>query len=78
MVGSFGGCRAGCSPLRRTWHIHFDTDAEELLAGVQVGMVAGPRCRTHAHAAVARSGYLLDDLLVGLLTGEGLELVGVM
>jgi hypothetical protein len=27
--------------LRRTWHVHFDTDAEELLAGVQVGMVAG-------------------------------------
>jgi hypothetical protein len=37
--------------LRRTWHVHFDTDAEELLAGVQVGMVAGPRCRTHSHAA---------------------------
>jgi hypothetical protein len=34
--------------LRRTWHMHFDTDAEELLAGVQVGMVAGPRCRTHS------------------------------
>ena len=37
--------------LRRTWHMHFGTDAEELLAGVQVGMVAGPRCRTHSHAA---------------------------
>jgi hypothetical protein len=37
--------------LRRTWHVQFDTDAEELLAGVQVGMVAGPRCRTHSHAA---------------------------
>jgi hypothetical protein len=38
--------------LRRTWHVHFDTDAEELLAGVQVGMVAGPRCRKHSHAAL--------------------------
>jgi hypothetical protein len=27
---------------RWTWHVHFDTDAEELLAGVQVSMVAGP------------------------------------
>jgi hypothetical protein len=34
---------------RRTWHVHFDTDAEELLAGVHVSMVAGPRCRTHSH-----------------------------
>jgi hypothetical protein len=46
--------------LRRTWHVHFDTDAEELLAGVQAGMVAGPRCRTHSHAAERARTPALD------------------
>jgi hypothetical protein len=35
--------------LRRTWDMHFRHHAEELLAGVQVGMAAGRRCRTHSH-----------------------------
>ena len=52
--------------LRRTWHVHFDTDAEELLAGVQVGMVAGPRCRTHSHAAIR--AHMPMGLRLGLLT----------